>query len=212
ETGQLDYLTEGGLSPKGGRRMSTSSVGSSRTGGGGADQDPDRDSLLPNQAQQQQQQHQDAADSSGSSTGGRSRGRGGGGRGSGGDEDAASSSSARGEDAPTGFLSPARFRSQQISSPGFMSPPVGEGGGGGSGRSPKPHSGRSWKAPQFAIDSDNSGPGVLLEHSPTRPVQHRRPAATDEAFPLSGSARSLSPSPGLHRFNMQQQQQQWVSW
>lgn len=35
-----------------------------------------------------------------------------------------------------------------MSSPGFMSPPIGEGGGGG-GRSPK--SGRSWKAPQFAI-------------------------------------------------------------
>ncbi|CAM9737498.1 unnamed protein product, partial [Scytosiphon promiscuus] len=132
---------------------------------------------------------------------------------SGGDEDAAWSSSARGEDAPSGFLSPARLRSQQVSSPGFMSPPLGEGGGGGGGRSPKPHSGRSWKAPQFAIDSDNSGPGVLLEHSPTRPDQHRRrPAVKDEAFPLSGSARSLSPSPGLHRLNMhhhQQQQQQW---
>lgn len=67
--------------------MSTSSVGSSRTGGGGAERDPDRDSLLSNQAQQQQ----DTADSSGSSNGGR-----GSGRGSGGDEDAASLG-ARGE-------------------------------------------------------------------------------------------------------------------
>lgn len=39
ETGKLDYLTDG-QSPNGGRRMSTSSVGS-RTG--------DRDSLLPGQ-------------------------------------------------------------------------------------------------------------------------------------------------------------------
>lgn len=40
ETGKLDYLTEGGLSPNNGRRMSTSSVGSRSQGG-------DRDSLLP---------------------------------------------------------------------------------------------------------------------------------------------------------------------
>lgn len=84
ETGALDYLTEG-LSPNGGRRMSTSSVGSSRAGGAGGDRD--RDSLLSNQAQQQQQER-DSADSS-------ERSSGGGGGGGGGDD--AASSSTRGE-------------------------------------------------------------------------------------------------------------------
>lgn len=86
ETGALDYLTEG-LSPNGGRRMSTSSVGSSRAGGAGGDRDRDRDSLLSNQAQQQQER--DSADSSDRSSGG------GGGGGGGGDD--AASSSTRGE-------------------------------------------------------------------------------------------------------------------
>ncbi|CAM9980024.1 unnamed protein product [Ectocarpus sp. 6 AP-2014] len=211
ETGQLDYLTEG-LSPKGGRRMSTSSVGSSRTGGGGGgsgggERDHDRDSLLSNQAQQQllqQQQQHDSGESSGSSLGG---GRGSG-KGGGCDDDAASTST-RGEDPAAGFLSPSRFRLPPAStSPRFMSPPIGEGGGGGG--TAKAHSGRSWKAPQFAMDLDNHGPGVLLEHSPTRhghtglQQQRRRAAASDEAFPVSGGGtRSLSPSPAVHRHNMQ---------
>lgn len=52
------------------------------------------------------------------------------------------------QDPAAGFLSPARFRSPPLTSPGFMSPPSCEGGG-----TPKPPSGRSWKAPQFAIGS-----------------------------------------------------------
>lgn len=59
-------------------------------------------------------------------------------------------------------------------------------------------------------DSENRGPGVLLEDSPVhhdqQQQQRRRPTGHDDAFPLVGSARSLSPPPGPSRHNMQ-----WVS-
>ncbi|CAN0434194.1 unnamed protein product, partial [Laminaria digitata] len=63
---------------------------------------------------------------------------------------------------------------------GYLTPPSMVPGEGGS--APKPNSGRSWKAPQFVIDSEKHTPSTLLEDTP----------AHGKGSPLMSS--SLSPS------------------